>query len=78
MAARSASRLVNPDYHVRRLRAVDALDALPRGSRTRLAFDCEIAPSIVSSILTGGYENPRHLALIESWIAEQPALVSLS
>ena len=61
-----------PLYAARRVTALEAVEARPRGTRTKIAFDTRVAPTLISSVLNGGVVNARILSLIEAWLDANP------
>ncbi len=58
-----------PDYHERRTRAQAHMKRLGWGAQSRASFAVQLAPTLVSRILNGTYENADHLAKIEGWLS---------
>lgn len=65
-------------YAARRTRALRTMNALPRGSRMRAAYDLRVPPVQISNVLNGAILRPDLLALVEDWLLTQDGTKVLS
>lgn len=62
-------------YTVRRNRAKEAIERMPRGSKARCAFDLRLHPTRISRVLAGAYVSISDLEAVEGWLANKQQTV---
>ena len=59
------------EYRARRVRLLKAMNALPRGSRMRAAYDLRVPPVQISNVLNGAIVRVDLLDRLEAWLQDQ-------